>query len=118
MSHGPRGNPGVNGLRPAVRVRETAGGASDLDVDGVDEQDRGDAVDWTVLPFGHAVRDLVGDGGDGLLGHLSPMDLGEMSGDLPVGEALTSTGPTSVSTVFARVPLRLLPLFFPAGSRF
>lgn len=31
---------------------------------------------------------------------------------------LTSTGPTSVSTVFARVPLRLLPLFFPAGSCF
>lgn len=30
----------------------------------------------------------------------------------------TSTGPTSVSTVLARVPLRLLPLFFPAGSCF
>lgn len=30
----------------------------------------------------------------------------------------TSTGPTSLSTVFARVPLRLLPLFFPAGSCF
>jgi hypothetical protein len=30
----------------------------------------------------------------------------------------TSTGPTSVSTVLDRLPLRLLPLFFPAGSCF
>jgi hypothetical protein len=29
---------------------------------------------------------------------------------------LTSTEPTSASTVFARVPLRLQPLFFPAES--
>lgn len=28
----------------------------------------------------------------------------------------TSTGPTSVSTVLARLPLRLLPLFRPSGS--
>ncbi len=28
----------------------------------------------------------------------------------------TSTGPTSVTTVLVRLPLRLLPLFFPAGS--
>ncbi|MCI0383300.1 hypothetical protein [Streptomyces sp. CNQ085] len=34
----------------------------------------------------------------------------------PDGERLVRTGPTSVSTVLARVPLRLLPPFFPAGS--
>lgn len=30
----------------------------------------------------------------------------------------TSTGPTSVSTVFERVPFRLLPLFLPVASCF
>ncbi|KOU22747.1 hypothetical protein ADK52_20255 [Streptomyces sp. WM6372] len=37
-------------------------------------------------------------------------------GSVAAGEADISTGPTSVSTAFARVPLRLFPPFFPAGS--
>jgi hypothetical protein len=37
-------------------------------------------------PLRHTVHDPVGDGGDGLLGHLRPIDLGQVRGDLAVGE--------------------------------
>ena len=54
----------------------------------VDEEDRIDTVERPVLPLGHAFHHLVGDGGDGLLGDLGAVDLGQVRGDLPVGEAL------------------------------
>jgi hypothetical protein len=37
-------------------------------------------------PLRHTVHDPVGDGGDGLLGHLRPIDLGQVRRDLAVGE--------------------------------
>jgi hypothetical protein len=46
------------------------------------------AIKWPVLPFGHAVHDRIGDGGDGLLGDLGAVHLGQVSGDLPMGQAL------------------------------
>jgi hypothetical protein len=60
----------------------------DLHVDGIHEQNGIDTVERPVGPFGHPVHHLVGDGGDGLLGDLGSVDLGQMRGDLPVGEAL------------------------------
>jgi hypothetical protein len=48
---------------------------ADLPVDRVDEDDRADGVEGSVLPLGHAVHDLAGDGGDGLLGDAGPVDL-------------------------------------------
>jgi hypothetical protein len=55
---------------------------ADLPVDRVDEDDRADGVEGSVLPLGHAVHDLAGDGGDGLLGDVGPVDLGEVGLDL------------------------------------
>ena len=52
------------------------------------EQDGIDAGQRPVLPLGHAVHGLVGDGGDGLLGHRGSVDLGQVRGDLPVCEPL------------------------------
>ncbi len=123
---------------------------TDLHVDSVNKDHGIDGVERSVLPFGHAVEDLVGDRGDRLPGHLGSIDLGQVAWTSPVvrpfaasemtisstpdrrfcrfltifgsklpsrsrGTAI-STGPTSVSTVLARVPLRELPPFFPAGS--
>ena len=65
---------------------------ADLHVDGVDEDDRVDRVERPVLPFGHAVHDLVGDRGDRLLGHLGAVDLGQVRGDLPVRQPLRRQG--------------------------
>lgn len=60
----------------------------DLDVDGIDEHDRIHPVERPVLPLGHPVEDLVGDGGDRLLRHLGAVHLGQMGGDLPVRQTL------------------------------
>ncbi|GAB3852785.1 hypothetical protein GCM10027610_081660 [Dactylosporangium cerinum] len=59
----------------------------DLDVHSIDEHDRVDRVEGPVLPFGHPVDHLVGDRGDGLLGHLGAIHLRQVSGDLTVGQA-------------------------------
>ena len=60
----------------------------DLDIDSIDEHHRVDPVEGAVLPLGHPVDHLVGDGGDGLLGHFRAVPLGQVRGDLTVGEAL------------------------------
>jgi hypothetical protein len=57
-------------------------------VDGIHEQNGVNPVERTALPLHHAVHDLVGEGGDGLLGDLRPVDLGQVSGDLAMSEAL------------------------------
>jgi hypothetical protein len=59
-----------------------------------------------VLPFGHALHHLVGDGGDGLLGDLGAVDLGQVRGDVPVGKALR--GQRQHHLIHARQPA--LPL--------
>ncbi len=61
---------------------------TDLDVDGVHEQDWIHAVQRAAGPFRHPLHHLVGNGGDGLLGDLRTVDLGQVGGDLTVGEAL------------------------------
>jgi hypothetical protein len=61
---------------------------ADLHVDGVDEDDRIDGVERSALPFGHALQDLVGDGGDGLAGNVGAIDLGQVGLDLTGGQAL------------------------------
>jgi len=61
---------------------------ADLDVDGVDEHDRIHPVQGPVLPLRHPVHHLVRDGGYGLFRHVSPVHLGQVSGDLSVGQAL------------------------------
>lgn len=60
----------------------------DLHVHAVDEDDRVDAVQRTVLPFRHAGHHAVGDRGDRGLGDLRAVHLGEMRGDLPVRQPL------------------------------
>ena len=57
-------------------------------MDGVDEDDRIDRVEGAALPFGHALEDLVGDGGDGLAGDLGAIDLRQVGLDLAGGQAL------------------------------
>ena len=61
---------------------------ADLHVDGVDEDHRIDGVEGPVLPFGHALEDLVGDRGDRLPGHVGAVDLGQVRLDLAGGQAL------------------------------
>ncbi len=61
---------------------------ADLHVDRVDEDHRIDGVEGPVLPFGHAVHDLVGDGGDRLPGDFGAVDLGQVGLDLTGRQAL------------------------------
>jgi hypothetical protein len=61
---------------------------TDLDLDGVDEDDRVHRVQWAGLPGGQAFQDPVGDGGDGLAGDLGAVDLGQVGLDLAGGQAL------------------------------
>ncbi len=61
---------------------------ADFHMDGVDEDDGIDRVQWAVLPFGHALQDLVGDGRDGLAGDVGAIDLGQVGLDLARGQAL------------------------------
>ncbi len=60
----------------------------DLDVNGIDEHDWIDGVEGSVLPLGHTVHHLVGDGGDGLLRHVGAVHLGQVGADLAVGQPL------------------------------
>ena len=59
-------------------------------MNGVDEDHRVDGVEWSVLPLGHAVEHLVGDGGDRLAGDIGAIDLGQLGLDLAGGQALPS----------------------------
>ncbi|MDQ0956362.1 hypothetical protein QFZ66_000240 [Streptomyces sp. B4I13] len=61
---------------------------TDLHVDGVNEDHGIDGVERSVLPFGHALENLVGDRGDGLPGHLGSIDLGKVGLDLTGRQAL------------------------------
>jgi hypothetical protein len=64
------------------------GAVADLHVDGVNQDHRIDGVQRAALPFGHALEDLVGDGGDGLPGDLGAIDLRKVGLDLTGGQAL------------------------------
>jgi len=55
---------------------------ADFHHQGVDEHDRIDAIQWSVLPFGHLLDDLVGDPADRVLGHGRAIDVVEVRGDL------------------------------------
>ncbi len=61
---------------------------TDLHVDSVNKDHGIDGVERSVLPFGHAVEDLVGDRGDRLPGHLGSIDLGQVGLDLTGRQAL------------------------------
>jgi hypothetical protein len=65
-------------------VLGTLAAVADLHVDAVDEDHRVDRVQGPVLPPGHAVHDLAGDGRDGLLGHARAVDLGQVGGYVTV----------------------------------
>ena len=60
---------------------------ADLHHDRVDEDHRIDPVQRPVAPLGHLLEDLVGDPGDGVAADLGAVDLGEVRGDLPGGQA-------------------------------
>jgi hypothetical protein len=85
---GALGGDGQGHVDGAVDHRAVA----DLDVDGVDEDDRVDGVQRPVLPLGHAVHDLVGDRGDRLAGDLHAIDLRQVGLDLAGGQALRGQG--------------------------
>lgn len=61
---------------------------ADLHMDRVDEDHRVDRVQRSGLPLDQALDDAVGDRGDGGLGNLDAVRLGQVGGDLAVGEAL------------------------------
>lgn len=74
-------------------------------------------------PVVHLLDDLVGDPGDRLLRHRRAVDLGEVrrGSNVPArsrGTSISTWPVASVSTVLARVPLRMLPDPAPAGSCF
>ncbi|GAA0270604.1 hypothetical protein GCM10010302_05210 [Streptomyces polychromogenes] len=61
---------------------------TNLHVDGVNEDHGIDGVEGPVLPFGHALEDLVGDRGDRLAGDSGAIDLGQVGLDLTGGQTL------------------------------
>jgi hypothetical protein len=65
---------------------------ADLDVDDVDEQHRVNRVQRPGLPLGQALQYPVGDGADGVPGHLRAVDLGQVGLDLAGGQALGDQG--------------------------
>ena len=65
---------------------------ADLDVDRIDEDHRVNGIERPGLPFGHPVHDPVGNGADGLLRDLRAVYLGEVRGDLPVGQPFRGQG--------------------------
>ena len=71
-------------------VRDLA--LADLHVNRVDEDHRVNRVQWTALPVRHSFHDPVGDRGDGLLGDLGAVHLGQVRGDLPVSEPFRRQG--------------------------
>jgi membrane protein DedA with SNARE-associated domain len=73
-----------------IQVRGLVGdypGVAHLDADRVDVQDRIDRVDRPVLPGGDLLGDHVGDSGDRRRRHLGAVDLGQVGGDVPGGDA-------------------------------
>src|SRR5260370_35953077 len=65
---------------------------ADLHVNGAGEDHRVNGVQWPALPFRQAFHDPVGDRGNGLLGDLGAVHLGQVRGDLPVGEPFRRQG--------------------------
>ena len=64
----------------------------DLDVNSINEHDGVDRVERPALPFRHAVHHPVGDRADRLLRHLRAVNLGQVRGDLPVGQPFRGQG--------------------------
>jgi len=71
-------------------VRDLA--LADLHVDGIDEHDGVHGIERPALPFRQAFHDPVGDRGNSLLGYLSAVHLGQVRGDLPVGQPFRGKG--------------------------
>ena len=71
-------------------VRDLA--LADLHVNGVDEDHRVNRVQWPALPFRQALHHPVSNGRDRLLGYLGAVYLGQVRGDLPVGQPFRGQG--------------------------
>ncbi len=65
---------------------------ADLHVNGIDEDHRIHRVEGAALPVRQALHDPVGNRRDRLLRHLRAVDLGQVRGDLPVGQPLRRQG--------------------------
>src|SRR5208337_1495062 len=65
---------------------------ADLDVDRIDEKDRVNRIQRPALPFCYLLDDPVGHVADHLLRHLGAVHLGQVRGNLPVGQALRGKG--------------------------
>ena len=65
---------------------------ADLHVNGVDEDHRVHGVQRPALPFRQALHHPVGNSRDRLLGDLGAVDLGQVRGDLPVGQPFRRQG--------------------------
>jgi hypothetical protein len=64
----------------------------DFHINGIDENYRVDRIQRPVLPVRHSFHDPVGDRGDRLLRDFRAVDLGQVRGDLPVGQPLRRQG--------------------------
>lgn len=71
---------------------------ADLDMDSVDEYHRVDTIERLVLPLGHAIDHLVGDGGDGLLDTSVPYTSARCAAICPWVRPLADSGSGSSST--------------------
>jgi hypothetical protein len=65
---------------------------ADLHVNGIDEQDRVNGVQRAALPSGQAFHDPVGDRRYRLLRHLGSVHLGQVRGDLTMGQPFRRQG--------------------------
>ena len=63
------------------------------------------------LPFRHPVHHPVGNRGNGLLRDLRPVDLLQLRGDLPVGEALLAESEMTISSTPVSRRCRLATIF-------
>jgi hypothetical protein len=65
---------------------------ADLHLDGVDEDHRIHGVQGAALPVRHSLHHPLGNGRDRLLGHLGAIHIGQVRGDLPVGQPFRGQG--------------------------